>query len=160
LAGVPFGGGKAVIIAGPEAPKSPRLFQAFGDVVESLGGRYITAEDVGISVADMKAVARATRYVSGIGSGLNKAGGDPSPKTAMGVFLGIRVAALRALKRNDLDGLRVAVQGVGHVGYHVCRLLAQAGARLRVADIDASNVERVCDEFRADKVATDAIVAQ
>jgi leucine dehydrogenase len=78
----------------------------------------------------------------------------------MGVFLGIRVAAMRALRRNDLEGLRVAVQGAGHVGYHVCRLLAEAGARLRVADIDASNVERVCDEFGGEKVATDVIIAQ
>jgi leucine dehydrogenase len=160
LAGIPFGGGKAVIIAGPDAPKSPRLFETFGNVVESLGGRYITAEDVGVSVTDMKDVARATRFVSGIAGGKGRAGGDPSPKTAMGVFLGIRVAAMRALRRNDLDGLRVAVQGAGHVGYHVCRLLAEAGARLRVADIDASNVERVCDEFGAEKVATDVIIAQ
>jgi leucine dehydrogenase len=160
LAGIPFGGGKAVIIAGPDAPKSPRLFETFGNVVESLGGRYITAEDVGVSVADMKAVARSTRFVSGLAGGKGHAGGDPSPKTAMGVFLGIRVASTRALKRNDLEGLKVAVQGAGHVGYHVCRLLAEAGAKLRVADIDASNVERVCDEFGAEKVGTDAITSE
>jgi leucine dehydrogenase len=160
LAGIPFGGGKAVIIADPAAPKSSRLFEVFGETVESLGGRYITAEDVGISVSDMEAVARSTRFVSGIAGGKGHAGGDPSPKTAMGVFLGIRAAATRALKRNDLDGMTVAVQGVGHVGYHVCRLLADAGARLKVADIDNSNVVRVCDEFGAEKVETKDILRQ
>lgn len=160
LAGIPFGGGKAVIMAEPEAPKCSRLFEVFGEAVESLGGRYITAEDVGVSVADMESVARATRYVSGIAAAKGGAGGDPSPKTAMGVFLGIRAAATRALKRNDLDGVTVAIQGVGHVGYHVCRLLAEAGARVRVADVDASNVARVCDEFGVEKVDTREILRQ
>lgn len=160
LAGIPFGGGKAVIIAEKDAPKSARLFEVFGETVEALGGRYITAEDVGVSVDDMKAVARSTSYVSGIAGGRQRAGGDPSPKTAMGVFLGIRAAATRALKRNDLDGLTVAVQGVGHVGYHLCRLLSESGAKLRVADIDDSNVARVCDEFGAVKVDTRDILRQ
>lgn len=160
LAEVPFGGGKAVIIADASMPKSPALFKAFGQVVEHLGGRYITAEDVGVDVTDMESVARSTTYVSGIAGGGGRAGGDPSPKTAMGVFLGLKAAATQALRRNDLENLRVAVQGVGHVGYNLCRLLAGVGARLEVADINQDNVDRVCDEFGAVPVSPQAILTR
>src|SRR5580700_1130263 len=153
LAGVPFGGGKAVIIGEPHKAKTPPLLEAFGRFVDSLAGRYVTAEDVGTTIADMAHVARATKYVSGLGRSPGEAGGDPSPKTALGVFLGIRAAARFRLGRTDLEGLTVAVQGAGGVGYHLCGLLAAAGARLKVADVLPPAVERVCDEFQATPVA-------
>jgi leucine dehydrogenase len=153
MAGLPFGGGKAVLIGDSRTSKSPELFAAFGRMVDSLRGRYVTAEDVGTTIADMAHVARATKYVSGLGRSPGEAGGDPSPKTALGVFLGIRAAARFRLGRTDLEGLTVAVQGVGGVGYHLCGLLAAAGARLKVADVLPPAVERVCDEFQATPVA-------
>ena len=159
LAGIPFGGGKAVIMATPGVAKSAEMFKAFGRAVDSLGGRYITAEDVGVSVEDMRSVAITTRHVSGLAASQGLAGGDPSPKTAYGVFLGIRAAAARALGRNDLESIAVAVQGAGHVGYHLCRLLSQAGARLSVADINSDNVARVADEFGAEPVTPDEVLS-
>src|SRR2546429_3282628 len=133
LAGVPFGGGKAVIIGESREAKPPQLFEAFGRLVDSLGGRYLTAEDLGTTSADMASVARATRHVAGLGRAPGEAGGDPGPKTALGVYLGIKAAVRFRLGRQDLQGLIVAVQGVGGVGYHLCGLLAGAGAPLRVA---------------------------
>jgi len=115
MADLPFGGGKAVII-GDSTRKSPELFQAYGRFVASLGGRYITAEDVGTTTADMEQVAHVTRYVSGLGRREGEAGGDPAPKTALGVFLGLKAAVKFRLGRSDIEGLRVAVQGVGGVG--------------------------------------------
>jgi leucine dehydrogenase len=153
MAGLPFGGGKAVIIGDSRTAKTPELLAAFGRVVDSLRGRYITAEDVGTTVADMGHVARTTKYVSGLGRSPGAAGGDPAPKTALGVFLGIQAAAKFRLGRGDLKGLTVAVQGAGGVGYHLCGLLAAAGARLKVADVLPRAVERVCDEFKATPVA-------
>src|SRR5712671_4004095 len=140
LAGVPFGGGKAVIIGESRKAKTPELFEAFGRLVDSLGGRYVTAEDVGTTSADMASVARATRQVAGLGRAPGEAGGDPGPKTALGVYLGIKAAVRFRLGRQDLQGLRVAVQGLGGVGYHLCALLAAAGAQLRVADVRAAAV--------------------
>jgi leucine dehydrogenase len=122
-------------------------------MVDSLRGRYVTAEDVGTTTVDMAHVARATKYVSGLGRSPGEAGGDPAPKTALGVFLGIKAAVKFRLGRNDLTGLTVAVQGAGGVGYHLCGMLAAAGARLKVADVLPRAVERVCDEFRAAPVA-------
>src|SRR5580700_7506980 len=124
LAGLPFGGGKAVIIGESRKAKTPELFEAFGRFVDSLGGRYVTAEDVGTTTADMANVAHATRHVAGLGAAPGAAGGDPGPKTARGVFLGLRAAVKFRLGRGDLEGLKVAVQGVGGVGYHLCALLA------------------------------------
>ncbi|HET7756765.1 MAG TPA: Glu/Leu/Phe/Val dehydrogenase dimerization domain-containing protein [Steroidobacteraceae bacterium] len=158
LAGLPFGGGKAVIIADPRRGKTPELLAAFGRLVDSLRGRYVTAEDVGTTPADMAHVARATRYVAGLGCSTGVAGGDPAPKTALGVFLGIQAAVKFRLGRSDLEGLTVAVQGAGGVGYHLCGLLAEAGARPRVADVRAEAVERVCGEFGATPVAPDEVL--
>jgi len=157
LADLPFGGGKAVILGDSRTDKSPALFEAYGRVVEGLGGAYITAEDVGIDVADMKAAARATRYVSGVG-GTEAIGGDPSPKTAFGVYLGIREAVRAALSKSDIKGLRVAVQGVGHVGYQLCRYLHKAGARLVVADVNEENVARAVAELEAETSTPEAIL--
>lgn len=160
MAGLPMGGGKAVIIGDSRSDKSEDLFRAFGDFVESLGGSYITAEDVGISVADMEIVAGRTSYVSGLPHESGTAGGDPSPKTARGIFHGIKAAAAHKLGRSDLEGLVVAVQGVGHVGYYLCKDLAAAGARLIVADMDDQRVQRVVDEFAAQAVPGDEILLQ
>lgn len=153
MAGLPFGGGKAVIIADARTAKTPELFAAFGRMVDSLRGRYVTAEDVGTTVADMAHVARVTRYVSGLGRSPGGAGGDPAPKTALGVFLGMQAAVRFRLGRADFAGLKVAVQGAGGVGYHLCGLLSAAGAHLAVADVQPQAVERVCDEFKATPVA-------
>jgi leucine dehydrogenase len=160
LAGLAFGGGKAVIIAEARQPKSAELFEAYGRFVDSLGGRYITAEDVGTTTADMESVARQTRYVSGLTRHAGGVGGDPGPKTALGVFLGLKAAVKFRLGRADLQELTVAVQGVGGVGYHLARHLAAEGARLVVADVRAAATERVADEFGAIPVAVENIVAQ
>jgi leucine dehydrogenase len=148
LAGLQFGGGKAVIV-GEARRKTAELFEAFGRFVDALGGRYVTAEDVGTTTVDMMQVARATRFVAGLGRAPGEAGGDPGPKTALGVFLGIKAALKFKLGRADLAGISVAIQGAGGVGYHLCRMLAAEGARLSVADVRPAAVQRVCDEFRA-----------
>ena len=150
LAGLAYGGGKAVIIGDSKSDKSRALFEAYGRAVDALGGRYITAEDVGIKVEDMKAAASQTAYVSGIGGKGSSVGGDPSPNTAYGVFLGLKAAVRYKLGRDDLTGLRVAVQGVGNVGFNLCRHLHEAGAKLLVADVYKPNVERVRDAFGAE----------
>jgi leucine dehydrogenase len=142
VAELPFGGGKAVILASGAAPKSPELFRAFGRAVAMLDGRYITAEDVGCSVEDMRFVREVTQYVSGLPQSGTSAGGDPSPWTALGVFLGIEAAAAARLGADSLKGLRVAVQGVGHVGFHLCRFLHEAGAELVVADVNRENLDK------------------
>ena len=149
MAGLDFGGGKAVILKAADFRASDALFERFGEFVDQLGGRYITAEDVGMSVAIMQTIARRTRYVSGLPAKAGHAGGDPSPKTAYGVFTGIEAAVRFRLSRDSLEGASVAVQGVGNVGYNLCRYLHQAGARLVVADIDAARVDAARQEFGA-----------
>lgn len=158
MAGLPFGGGKAVIIGDSRKGKSPELFQAYGRFIDSLGGSYVTAEDVGTTTADMEQVVRVTRYVSGLGRRPGEAGGDPAPKTALGVFLGLKAAVRFRLGRGDLEGLSVAVQGVGGVGYHLCRLLAAEGVKLRVADVRESAAQCAGDEFRASIVPADSVL--
>jgi leucine dehydrogenase len=158
MAGLPFGGGKSVIIGDPRRRKTPELFEAFGRFVDSLAGRYITAEDVGTTMTDMESVSRATRFVAGLRREAGTFGGDPSPKTALGVYLGIKSAAKFRLGRNDLAGMAVAVQGVGGVGYHLCRLLSAEGARLHVADVRSEAVDRVCDEMGAQPVPTETVL--
>jgi leucine dehydrogenase len=155
MASLPFGGGKTVIIGDPRTDKSAALFRALGRAVDTLGGRYYTGEDVGTDPSDMDWAGEETAFVLGRTQGSS---GDPSPVTARGVWLGIRAAVRHKLGRDDLAGTRVAVQGLGHVGYHVARLLAQDGARLVVADLDPARVERAADEFGARVVAGDEIV--
>ena len=159
MANLRFGGGKAVIIADAKKSKSPELFEAFGRFVDSLGGRYVTAEDVGTTTADMASVARSTRFVAGLGRAPGEAGGDPGPKTALGVYLGIKAAVKFRLGRDELSGLSVAVQGVGGVGYHLCRMLAADGARLFVADVRPAAVQRVVEEFKATALPVEDILA-
>ncbi|WP_193368406.1 Glu/Leu/Phe/Val dehydrogenase [Pelagibius marinus] len=154
LAGLDYGGGKSVIIGDPRADKSEALFRAMGRFVDTLGGRYSVAEDVGISVPDVEIMAEETRHVAGIAAG---GVGDPSPATAYGVFMGIKAAARHRLGVDSLSGLRIAVQGVGHVGYYLCRHLAAEGAELLVADIAQDSLDRVVREFGAQVVAPEAI---
>ncbi len=154
LARLPFGGGKSVIIGDSRLDKSPVLFRAMGRAVQRLAGRYIAAEDVGISVADVEIMQQETRHVAGTTAG---GAGDPSPATAYGVYMGLRAAAQHKLGRDKLEGLTVAVQGLGHVGYHLCRHLAEEGARLIVTDIDAAAVQKAVKEFDASAVAPDEI---
>jgi leucine dehydrogenase len=149
VAGLEFGGGKAVILADDDAPKSPELFRAFGRFVDSLGGRYITAEDVGCSVDDMRYVHEETEFVSGLPQSGNDAGGDPSPWTALGCYQGIEAAIAAGLRADSVKGLRVAVQGVGHVGLHLCKLLHEAGAELFVSDVNKDNLELTLDAVPA-----------
>ena len=159
MAGLKFGGGKAVIMKTPGFEASDALFERFGEFVDTLGGDYITAEDVGMSVDIMATIARRTRYVSGLPLQSGKAGGDPSPKTAYGIYCGIEAAVKARLGRDDLEGLRVAVQGVGHVGYYLCKLLHDAGATLVVSDLDEARVDRVCGEFAAQRAGSAEILS-
>lgn len=158
LAGLPLGGGKAVIMGPIAEERRAAAFAAFGAAIEELGGAYVTAEDVGVNVADIEAVASRTRFVSGLKRGDEGIGGDPSPYTAHGVRRGIEAVATHAFGRNDLDGLRIAVQGLGHVGAHLCAELAARGARLLAADIDAARVARVCDEFGAVPISVEDVL--
>ncbi len=155
ISGLPLGGGKAVIIGDARADKTPDLMRAFGRFVGHLGGRYITAEDVGTAVADMDAIREVTRHVAGLSGGA----GDPSPSTAHGVFIGIEAAIRHRLGAAGVNGLSVAVQGLGHVGYGLCRYLAEAGAKLIVTDIDEAAVRRAVGEFGATAAAPDDIYA-
>jgi leucine dehydrogenase len=153
VAGLKFGGGKAVILASDDAPKSPELFRTFGRCVNSIGGDYVTAEDVGCSVDDMRYVHEVTEYVSGLPQSGHDAGGDPSPWTALGCLQGIKAAAAARLGSESLEGLRIAVQGVGHVGLHLCRHLHEAGAELLISDVNRDNLKMTTDEIPATVVA-------
>ena len=152
VAGLPIGGGKAVIIGDPKTQKSPALFEALGEALERLGGRYVTAEDVGTSPADMAYVNRKTGFVAGLGDS-----GDPSPYTALGCFVGAQAAVKHHLKRDSMEGLTVALQGLGHVGYDYARQLHEAGAKLIVADIDEAALNRAREQFGAQIVSVNAI---
>ncbi len=149
VAGLKLGGGKAVILASDDAPKSPELFRKFGQFVNSLSGRYVTAEDVGCSVDDMRYVREETQFVSGLPQSGNDAGGDPSPWTALGCFEGIEAAIEARLGTNSVKGLRVAVQGVGHVGFYLCKLLHEAGAELFISDVNKEHLKITLDAVPA-----------
>lgn len=158
LAEIRFGGGKAVIIGDAMLDKTAAMFRAFGRAVDQQAGDYITAEDVGVRVADMEEVATQTRFVSGLSQRGKAAGGDPSPWTARGVFVGIREAVAHHLGTDSLQGVRIAVQGLGGVGYYLCKRLHDAGALLTVADINTARSERVSQECSATVVSTDEII--
>jgi leucine dehydrogenase len=153
LAGLNLGGGKSVIIGDPNTRDREMIFRAHGRAVESLAGRYITAEDVGTSPADMDFVHMETEHVVGL---MGKSG-DPSPVTAFGVYQGMKAAALHKYGDDSLSGKHVTVQGVGHVGYFLCQDLAEEGAQLTVADIDQEKVDTVVSEFGAKAVGPDEI---
>lgn len=156
MASIPHGGGKAVIWGNSKTDKSEALFRAFGRAVESLQGRYWTAEDVGIDTADIEIAAQETRYAAGLTTGA-AASGDPSPVTALGVFKGIQQTAMRAFGSDDLNGKTVTVQGVGSVGGYTALHLAEAGANLVITDIDQDALADVSKRTGAKIVAPDEI---
>lgn len=153
LADLPWGGGKSVILGNAKADKTPAMMRAMGRFVESLGGMYIIAEDVGTNPDDMVEIAKGTEHVRGV-KGI---GYDPSPATAFGVFKGIEASARYRLGASDLTGVRVAVQGLGHVGYDLAQRLHQAGAVLTVTDIDRAALDKAAAELDATVVGLDAI---
>jgi leucine dehydrogenase len=158
-AGLNLGGGKTVIIGDPLKDKNEEMFRAFGRFIQGLNGRYITAEDVGTTVADMDLIHEETNYVTGISPAFGSSG-NPSPVTAYGVYRGMKAAAMEAFGSDSLEGKRVAVQGVGNVAYHLCRHLYEEGAILIVTDINKAAVDRVVEEFGATAVNTDEIYSQ
>lgn len=155
-AGLNLGGGKTVIWGDAKTQKSEELWRAFGRYVQSLNGRYITAADVGTVVDDMDYIRLETQHVTGVSKTLGGSG-DPSPKTAYGVFRGILACANEAWGSDDITGRVVAVQGVGKVGYYLCQYLHEAGAKLIVADVDQAAIDRVVAEFGAKVVGLDEI---
>jgi len=159
MAGLDLGGGKAVIWGNSHTDKSPELFRAFGRAVESLAGRYYTAEDVGIDVADIQIAGEETRYAAGLGEGA-AASGDPSPTTALGIFKGMSAAAERVFGTGDLGERTIAVQGVGSVGGYLCKHLAEAGAKLIICDVDAAALADVAMSTGAQIVPPEEIYHQ
>ena len=155
MAGLKLGGGKAVLMKPEGDFDREELFAAYGRCIDTLGGKYYTAEDVGVTTDDMRVVHGQTQFVAGLDDG-EAASGDPSPVTADGVFRCIRLA-VRKKMNSELQGKTIAVQGLGHVGYHVCRLLTQAGAKLIVTDINASVLRQAQEELGAIIVDPDAI---
>ena len=155
MADLPAGGGKAVILADENRTKTPELLAAFARAVEGLGGQYITAQDVGMSEADMVSLSQNTSHVAG----LPGQGGDPGPYTARGVYLGVKAAAKRALGTDDMKGVRVAVQGVGSVGGGTARYLAADGAELVLADMNHERAVALANELDASTVGADEILS-
>ncbi|HRA55938.1 MAG TPA: Glu/Leu/Phe/Val dehydrogenase dimerization domain-containing protein [Thermomonas sp.] len=156
VAGLNIGGGKAVIIGDPAKDKSEALFRAFGQFVESLGGRYITAEDVGIDVNDMEYVYRETEYVTGVHQ-VHGGSGDPSPFTAYGALQGLLATLNRKFGDEDVGKYSYAVQGLGHVGMEYVKLLKERGAKIFVTDINKALVDKAVSEYGAEAVGLDEI---
>ena len=159
LADLPFGGAKSVILGDPKCSKSETLLRAFGRFVDGLGGRYVVAEDVGISVGDVEVMGRETRHTAGRSRAAGSSG-DPSPLTAYGVFVGMRASLAHQQGCEDLHGVGVAVQGLGHVGWELAVLLHEAGARLVVTDLDCERALRAARELGAAVVEPDRILEQ
>lgn len=163
LAELPLGGGKSVIIGDPAKDKGPDLLAAMGRFVDSAGGRYIVAKDMGICVPDLLAMAQHTGHTSGVGESLDADGqrrdGDPSPSTAYGVFCGIKASVDYHLGRKSLEGLRIAIQGLGSVGYSLAVMLQKEGAELFVSDINVNSVERAVQELGATAVAPEDVLS-
>lgn len=160
LAGLPQGGGKSVIIGDARKDKTPELMRSMGRFVNNLGGAYIAAEDSGTSVADVRLMAEETAHVGGLADEQAQAAGrtgDPSPATAYGTFVGLKAAVKFQLGREDLKGLKVAIQGVGNVGYRLAKYLHEAGAQLWVTDIHGPAIERCVQEFGATAVSMEKI---
>ena len=158
MAGLPIGGGKAVVMLDKDGTKTREMLHAFGDAVDALDGRYVTAEDVGASEADMVAIAERTPHVCGLPAEDGDAGGDPGPFTAMGIYHGIKAAVQHKLGKDSVDGVHVAVQGTGSVGGGVARLLAKDGAKLTLADVNAERAQALANELGAEAVPADSIM--
>jgi leucine dehydrogenase len=150
LAGIPAGGGKAILVADPRTGKTQALLYAYGRLLERLGGLFAAGQDAGVDVADLDRIAEVTRHVYGTSL---RGSGDPAPDTALGVLAGMRAGALHRFGSDSLSGLTVAVQGLGHVGIALCGLLADEGARLIVADVDAARISTAVSRFGAVSVA-------
>lgn len=155
-AGLNLGGGKAVIMGNPKTDKNDELFRAFGRFIEGLNGRYITAEDVGTTEADMDLIHLETDYVTGVSAEFGSSG-NPSPVTALGVYVGMKAAAKEAFGDDSLKGKTIAVQGVGNVAYTMCEYLHEEGAKLIVTDINEEAVQRAVDNFGATAVGINEI---
>jgi len=158
MAGLPLGGGKAVILANEERTKTPEQLHAFGKAVDQFGGRYVTAEDVGMSVADMIEVSRTTNFVAGLPNSAGDVGGDPGPHTSLGIFLGIKAAVKRALGKHSLSGLHIALQGAGSVATGVALHSASEGAKLSIADIDEAKAKKLAAAVGGTVVSADEIL--
>jgi leucine dehydrogenase len=158
MAGLPLGGGKAVILADADRTKTPEMLAAFGKAVDGLCGRYVTAEDVGMSVADMVAISKQTKYVAGLPVAEGAVGGDPGPHTSYGVFLGVKAAVKRALGKDSLSGLHIALQGAGSVASGFARRAAAEGARLSIADVDEAKAAALASETGGAVVGTDDVM--
>jgi leucine dehydrogenase len=158
MAGLPLGGGKAVIVADASRTKSADLLHAFGRAVDGLGGRYVTAEDVGMNVADMVEVARSTKYVAGLPNSGSDVGGDPGPHTSLGVFLGIKAAVKRALGKDSLSGLHIAMQGAGSVATGVALHACAEGAKLSIADVDQVKARKLAGATNGNVVSPEEIL--
>jgi leucine dehydrogenase len=158
MAGLPLGGGKSVILADEGRTKSPDMLHAFGKAVDHLAGRYVTAEDVGMSVGDMVEVARSTKYVAGLPNSAGDVGGDPGPHTSLGVFLGIKAAVKWALGKDSLSGLHIALQGAGSVASGVALHACAEGAKLSIADVDPEKAEKLADRSGGKVVSPDEIL--
>ncbi|MCF6137835.1 Leu/Phe/Val dehydrogenase [Pseudalkalibacillus berkeleyi] len=155
-AGLNLGGGKTVIIGDPRKDKNEEMFRAFGRYIQGLNGRYITAEDVGTTVADMDLIRQETEFVTGVSPAFGSSG-NPSPVTAYGVYRGMKAAAKEAFGTDSLEGKVIAVQGVGNVAYNMCKHLHEEGAQLIVTDINKEAVQRAVEEFGAKAVDTEEI---
>ena len=158
MAGLPLGGGKAVILADAARTKTPEMLAAFARAVDGLCGHYVTAEDVGMSVADMVAISAETKFVAGLPVAEGAVGGDPGPHTSYGVFLGVKAAVKRALGRDSLSGLHIALQGAGSVASGFARRASAEGARLSIADVDAAKAQALAAETNGTVVGTDEVM--
>ena len=158
MAGLALGGGKSVLLANADRAKSPDLLHAFGRAVDQLGGRYVTAEDVGMSVADMIEVHRCTKFVAGLPTEGGEVGGDPGPHTSLGVFLGLKAAVKRALGKDSVAGLHIALQGAGSVASGVALHAAAEGARLSIADVDQAKAQALAAKVDGTAVSADDIL--
>jgi len=156
ISGLNLGGGKAVIIGDPKKLKNEAFLRRFGRFVDSLSGRYITAEDMNMSTADMVQISYETDNVMGMPESM-RGSGDPSPVTAYGVYMGMKASAKKAYGSDDLNGKKIAVQGVGQVGHYLVNHLINEGAKVTITDINESNIKRVTDKHKVEVVGTDAI---
>jgi len=158
MAGLPLGGGKSVILADSKRTKTPEMLHAFGKSIDHLCGRYVTAEDVGMNVSDMIEIRRNTPFVAGLPVEGSEVGGDPGPHTSLGVFLGIKAAVRRALGKDSVNGLHIALQGAGSVASGVALHAAQEGARISIADVDQAKAQKLAGATNGTVVGTDEIL--
>ena len=156
ISGLKLGGGKAVIFGDSKTDKTPELFVKYGEFIESLNGKYITAEDVGSSTADMVNVRKSTTHVTGLPESMG-GGGDPSPVTAYGVYMGMKASAFERWGSDSLKGRKIAIQGIGHVGTNLLRLVSEEGANVFVTDINQEQLKKLATQYHAEMVSLDGI---